>query len=539
MFYGADTEAVSAFATRCGSGARALDELMQGLSTAVMSASWQGPDADALRGMWSGRTTSEFRRATALLRSRGDELITHADEQDATSAVEADGDGAGPLFARPELLAPPFAGLGPLASRFSDLIGRLGAPPSPSPLDPGLSAPFQGMELSQGIFGFAPGGEDPAGGADETADKLVDWILGRDGDEETSPLPNPPDYPEEKEEPQRTGDPVDLEDWGLGDLGKGEDEPQPPFSPPVKPENWPDDMPWPPPAQGPVEDPGQYVYGDEGYSGTGDATTDDRPVGTQVDEGDGGSIGDDVYAEGEWTVNGGYNTSEDEHGNLTYSHGWRIGLDGEVGAGSDGGSGVAVGGTAEAYSEVGGTVGPDGIGIGMRAGAEVGGSATYTQVNEDGSTTNYTVEANAGAGAHAHGYGHAVRNEDGEITGAATGFSVGGGYSAGYSFTEENVSPNGWFTTSTTTSEGVGKSAGAGADFVASTDEIGFSANWSIPATDTGPLSGVSLSVNPNRIVDDLSGGRFDADDVVDTVEKGAAFVPTPLPIWPRPQSGG
>ena len=541
MFYGADTEAVSAFATRCGSGARTLDELVQGLSAAVMAASWQGPDADSLRDTWSGRTAPELQRAAALLRHRGDELNAHADEQEETSAVETVG-AAGPLWGQPLRAAPALPGLGPLASRFGDLIGHLSTPTASSPFGPGLSAPFQGMELSQGISGIAPGGDDPR----DDVDKAVDWILGRDGEEETSPVPGPPDHPEEKEEPQRTGDPVDLDDWGLGDLGEKDETPNP-LDGPTKPEGWPEDMPWPPPAQGPVDDNGQYVYGSEGYGDAGDATTDDRPVGTQVDEGDGGRVGDDVHAEGEWTVNGGYNVSEDDYGNHTYSHGWRIGVDGEVGGGTDDGPGATLGGTAEAYAEVGGTVGPDGVGVGMRAGAEASGSASYTEVNEDGSTTNYTVEANAEAGGHANAYGQAVRNEDGEISGAATGFDIGGGYSAGYSYTEENISPNGWFKSSHTTSQGVGKSAGAGGDFVVSTDEIGFSAGWSIPKAesgplstiDTGPLSGVSLSINPNRIVEDVSGGRFDADDVVDTVSESAAFVPAPLPLWPRPQSGG
>lgn len=502
---------------------------MAGLGTAVLAANWQGPDADSVRETWSRHAAPGIEVAAARLRNRGDELGAHAEDQDAASAAETLGAPGQPLrpLSHPSLSrgAP-----GPLAARLGALFGRLGAPPSGTAMGPGVLDLFSGSEASQEISGIAPGGPDPL-------DDAWKWLLGED--EETSPLPLPPEGPGPEKDAPQTGDPVDIDlgDWELG----GEDESTTAPTEPTKPANWPADMPWPPNSRAPVGDDGQYVYGSEGYGDPGDAANDDRPVGTRVDEGGAvGAAGDNGYVEGTWVFSEGTNVTEDEHGNHTFTIGTRGGAEVEGGVGTDAGTGVVGTGTAEGYVEGGATVGRDGYGVGWRAGAEVTGQGSYAQVNDDGSSTIYTVEASAEAGAHASHYGHRVRNAEGESTGWASGFDVGAGATAGYSYTEEHISPHGWFQHSTTVSDSAGESAGAAVNTVVSTDEISISADWSIPfvdekpfsSADTGPLSGVSFAIDPNQIVSDLSGGAFDADDIVHQTNRFSPYHNPLMPAW-------
>jgi hypothetical protein len=515
MFFGADTAGLDAFARRCAAEARALDDLRQGLEGIVRSVDWQGPDAERLRGTWSARTAPGFEHAAALLRRCGEETTAHADEQEAASATTSPGAAARPPTGSPG--PGPLPGLlGAAAPALGDMIGRLGAPPSPARLGPG----FPGAGLSQEISGIAPGEPDPVG-------DIWKYLLG----ERDSPFP-PEDA--EKEAPQ-TGDPVDID---LGDLGR-EDEPAGPPTEPTKPANWPEDMPWPP--NGPATeqgDDGQYVYGDAGYGSRGDAASDERPVGTAVDEGGqgGGSAGVEQgggFAEGRWTVSGGASATEDEHSNFTVTAGGRAGTEGEVGIGADDGTGVTVQGSAEVYAEGGVTVGADGYGVGWRAGGQTGGAVSYAETNEDGSSSIYTVEAHGEVDAHGSHYGHRVRNQDGEVTGWAMGVDVGAGASAGYSYTEERVSPEGWFRTSTTTTDGVGRGAGVEANAVISTDEISISVGGGLPVRGGADApSGFAVGIDPNKIISDVSGGAFDADDVVATLEEVSPYRNSPLPAW-------
>lgn len=288
-------------------------------------------------------------------------------------------------------------------------------------------------------------------------------------------------------------------------------------------------MPWPPESTAPVDEDGQYIYGDEGFGSSGDATNDPRPVGTQVDEGgqaEGGMGGPEggTYGEGKWVVNGGASATQDDHSNFTVTAGGRAGGEARGAAGTDDGTGATAHGNAEVYAEGGLTVGRDGYGFGWRAGGEVSAGASYAQTNEDGSSSVYTVEADASAGIHSSHHANVVRNDEGEASGISAGFDIGGGASAGYNYTEERISPNGWFSSSVTTSDSVGKSAGANGNAVVSTDEISLSVGGGIPGVDTGSLSGVAFGINPNRMVEDMSGGAFDADDVVATARNISPF---------------
>lgn len=521
MFHGADTEAAAAFARRCTAGARTLDELRQSLDGIVHSVHWQGPDAERLRETWSSHSAPDLERAAVMLRNRGAEMTAHADEQDAASAAEGSTTG-GPLTPRTDSPTGLRQILLTTAGDAAELIGGISGRTSGTPFGFGDGGGFPGVGLTHGITGIAPGEPDPG-------KSIWEWLLG----ERDSPLPDLPGDTE-KDAPQ-TGDPVEID---LGDLGQRE-EPSGTPGTPTKPANWPDDMPWPPngPTSGQGGD-GQYVYGDAGYGSAGDATTDRRPVGTAVDEGDqgGGSAGTEQgggFAEGQWTVSGGASATEDEHSNFTVTAGGRAGVDGEVGVGAENGTGVTAEGTAEVYAEGGLTVGADGYGMGWRAGGQASAGVSYAEANEDGSSSIYTVEAHGEVDAHASHYGHRVRNEDGEATGWAMGVDVGAGASAGYSYTEEWVSPDGWLQTSTTTSDGIGKGAGVEANAVISTDEISIAVGGTLPGRggqDTP--SAFAIGVNPNKIVSDVSGGAFDADDVVAKMEEISPYNNPRMPLW-------
>lgn len=519
-FWGADTEGLLVFASSCRAGARSMSERLEVLDTAVNGVDWVGPDADQVRTRWSSEISPSMRRIVAMLETRDSEVSSHAEEQEHASTP----DGSAFLGTPPTGTAARIGqGATPLdAVPLSHLMGVLG-PPNGSAWSTGArdGSLRQGMGISSEIggSGIAPGEPDPIG-------SIWDWVFGK----RDSPLPDLPGG--DKEEP---ADPVPAP--GDGDRRRDEEPPNPADGP-QKPANWPDDMPWPPAGPtGEQGEDGQYVYGDEGYGSPGDATRDDRPVGTAVDEGDQGGVDvgtDDggVAADGQWTVNGGTSVTEDEHSNFTVTAGGRAGIEGRANAGSSDGTGAGIEGSAEIYAEGGVTVGNDGYGTGWRAGGQAGGSASYAETNDDGSSSIYTVEARAEAGAHSSHYGYRVRNADGESTGWATGFSVGAGASVGYNYTEEWVSPNGWMQTSVTTSDSAGRSVGLSGNAVITTDELSISVGGGLPGMPSDMPSGFAIGINPNKIVSDVSGGAFDADDVVKTMHEHSPYNNPRQPLW-------
>lgn len=112
------------------------------LTSAVMSVSWLGPDADALRARWV-EVEQQIRATAESLASRAEELAEHASEQDEASS---DGGGVeiGSWWERLGLF-PPRSGPGDLGSRVSDWLGDLAdAAESLLPDGLGLSGPGSG-----------------------------------------------------------------------------------------------------------------------------------------------------------------------------------------------------------------------------------------------------------------------------------------------------------------------------------------------------------------------------------------------------------
>ncbi len=130
-FFGADTEALRAYAGRVHTGSGRLTELRESLSAQITSLQWVGPDADAFRADFSGRLSGLFAQARHDLERRRADLETHAEEQDAASGVGGEGAGGGPgsgdrsfddLLA--DLLANP---VNAVAETISEVVGAGGA----------------------------------------------------------------------------------------------------------------------------------------------------------------------------------------------------------------------------------------------------------------------------------------------------------------------------------------------------------------------------------------------------------------------------
>lgn len=90
---GADTEAVRRQAQSVRAGAGTLRTRIEALGPVVQAVGWTGPDAEAFRELAQARF-SEAMSAFETMDRRGDELVGHAEEQEATSSVG--GEGVGP-----------------------------------------------------------------------------------------------------------------------------------------------------------------------------------------------------------------------------------------------------------------------------------------------------------------------------------------------------------------------------------------------------------------------------------------------------------
>lgn len=276
------------------------------------------------------------------------------------------------------------------------------------------------------------------------------------------------------------------------------------------------------PEHGPTGDD-QSIYGGDGY-GRGNAAGDERLVGNQGERltaWDGRELnGEHGYldAHGSVTASGGGNVTTDPFGNMTATGGLRgameIGAEGQWDLANGGNLAFDAVAGKEAYLEGGTTLGPDGI-----SGALGAGSGTYGEVNAsytDASGASYEVGAEGfvGADANLHGYAHATRNDHGEVN----GFTFGGGGEAfagaegelGFTAT----SPGGWFTV-----EGdVKGKTGAGVDGsfggTVSTDEISLNFDAS-GALGFGGGGAIDVSINPNAIVESISPGDYNLDDMI------------------------
>lgn len=92
MFHGADVEALRGCAAQVGSEAERLGAMVGTLQTAARSMQWQGEDAHEFRERLEQAVT-DAEQVSDQLRGRGDELRSHADEQEQASSTEAAGGG--------------------------------------------------------------------------------------------------------------------------------------------------------------------------------------------------------------------------------------------------------------------------------------------------------------------------------------------------------------------------------------------------------------------------------------------------------------
>lgn len=130
-FYGGDTEQMRNHAQACASGSQRIHDVTTAVNAVVDSVVWTGPDAIAFRALWHGTIKPGIIARANEVRSKGDEIEQHAQEQDHASGPTDLSDLldriGGPLRNRPPLLptAPYF---GPFATeqwqRIKDGIER-------------------------------------------------------------------------------------------------------------------------------------------------------------------------------------------------------------------------------------------------------------------------------------------------------------------------------------------------------------------------------------------------------------------------------
>ncbi|GAA1484431.1 WXG100 family type VII secretion target [Brachybacterium fresconis] len=99
-FHGMAPDAVRSYAGRLHAASGALEDRRGRLDAAVRTVSWAGPDAEDFRGRWREQATDSLTALCDQLDRLGDQALTEADEQDATSAPDGgssgtDGGGTG------------------------------------------------------------------------------------------------------------------------------------------------------------------------------------------------------------------------------------------------------------------------------------------------------------------------------------------------------------------------------------------------------------------------------------------------------------
>lgn len=116
-FWGMDTEQVLSSADAVESAAGRLDEILDQLQQATMSAPWEGLDADAFRDRWQEVRSQGQALVLPELRDRSRVLAQHVEEQDRASD-EAGGDGFW------DGVSDFFRGLGEGAAALVDTVGE-------------------------------------------------------------------------------------------------------------------------------------------------------------------------------------------------------------------------------------------------------------------------------------------------------------------------------------------------------------------------------------------------------------------------------
>lgn len=160
------------------------------LTSMVLSVSWVGPDADALRERWT-EVERQIRAAAESLSALAEELAEHASEQD--QASEDDGGAtAGSWWESLGLFSPRSAAVG-LGSRVSDWLGGLADAAGsllPDGLDlsgPGSGNPFLAA-LDPGDGPRSPQAKEPYGGEYDNPEDEFDATPGEGGQKTTVTL---------------------------------------------------------------------------------------------------------------------------------------------------------------------------------------------------------------------------------------------------------------------------------------------------------------------------------------------------------------
>lgn len=269
----------------------------------------------------------------------------------------------------------------------------------------------------------------------------------------------------------------------------------------------------------------QEYFGGPGFGDRGQMYDQRRPVGDEF------AWSPDLLSGREVDGEGGV---VDLHAGANHSAGAEAGLDGPAGTtgtlGARGsleaglaahldlpaGMGVDASGAvgAEAYAEAGGTIGPDGLGVGARAGAGLYGELATALTHPSGGSVGMTQSAFVGAEAHANGYSHVLRSDEGLVTGFTTGIDAGAFAGAQLSQEFAATSPGGWFSASGAITEAAGAGVDASLAVTLSTDEVSLSAGGLL-AAELG-LGGLgSVSMDPNAILESVTPGDFDLDDAI------------------------
>lgn len=269
----------------------------------------------------------------------------------------------------------------------------------------------------------------------------------------------------------------------------------------------------------------QYMYGAGDDFGVGQVAADGRPIGPYDAGGshwDGREIDNgfgylDAYAH--TRASAGAHVTKDEFGNYTGTVGARAGAEigiEEVIYGPDGEplfTGKARAG-AEAYAEAGGTIGPDGLSAGARAGAGVYGDASVRLDGPYGKSMELGMEGYAGAHAEANAYANLTRNDSGQVNGVQWGAKAEAMAGAEGKMTFEESSPGGWFSAKGSAGGNYGAAAGASTGGSISTDEISFGVGGKV-ALGGGATGDLTVSIHPNQIVDTFTPGDYNIDDAV------------------------
>lgn len=113
-FLGAEVEALRGHAEASRRAAETLRSLLERCGALVGTTEWNGADADAFRTRWDSEVSPRLGRAVQQLEADGQELDTHAEEQDETSGTGSGGGGGTAGGAATPGLPASFPGIGVL-----------------------------------------------------------------------------------------------------------------------------------------------------------------------------------------------------------------------------------------------------------------------------------------------------------------------------------------------------------------------------------------------------------------------------------------